>query len=1457
MVADWSRTCAKTDSSRRQAFLKAARELNRTRTTKSKNPELGSSPVSTPLSLSAPSAPPTPAQTTPLTFDMEKFTLDNLPTYSGKPTENLASFVKAIERSFPMLTFDQDNDKKALQQGNIMACKLTGHAQIWFNSAHQNMPKFADLKKTLEDRFLTKDFKTTTLARLEKFTQESSLSGYNMGFLSLVDQIALDDETKIHFYQKGLKYTSTRTQIRINNPKTLDDAMRVAEACEEAHQSQPRSQGTPPHHSKQPFHKRNFKKRDEKGFHPSSTSPTTSSTSTPSRSGKFCTHCNFAGHTLAECYKKPKQTPAKVSTIVIEHKKPSKDLLCFEGTIDGKSTSRILVDTGANLSLISLAYAQQQQLPLQTNHKPISITYAQGTTLKSYLHLKEAQLEFGKHSGKWNFTACTLADYDIILGMDWIKHYRLAIDWTTMSVTTLPPETIKEKEKNDILVVNRIDVNADDEVMIIIPTPPSGDKSFKEDPKTNALIETQNQQTKSKVNSVNSTLTPFNMKEEILQEDPNKTSTKEQDKFFKKHNDVFVSEIPDTLPPLRQHNHTIKLKENAVVPRQRPYRASGPDQDEIKRQINNLMSKGLITPSTTPFGAPIILVKQKDKVRMVVNYKELNKQTIPDNYPLPNVQDLLDRLYEAKVYSKIDLCSGYHQIRIEEEDINKTGFTTAIGTYNFLVMPFGLTNAPATFQRTMNSLFQDLLNESVIIYLDDLLIYTKTTEEHKRILEEVISRLRENQFYAKLTKCELFRTKIDFLGHTITNGQMSTQKQKLEALDAWPLPTTLKSLQRFLGFTNYYRKFIKDYAKIAAPLYANCKVSSTCFCRTIDEKQSFKNLCEALKTATALTLPNPSKPFDIYTDASDECLGAVLEQDGKPIQFLSRKMSKTEMNYSVREKELMAILYALLKFRHYVLGTHINIYSDHKSLSQSTTTITSTRVMRWNEILSEYNYTIHYIPGENNIAADALSRAAMINSITTLSFDTDHIKQATKEDDTIKHFRQQLKFKDGIYYKENKMYVPPSLRKDIINSYHDALIAGHMGSKTTIARIRINYYWPSLATDVQSYIKSCLPCQQNKYQRHTSGLLYPHDIPESTWSTISMDFITHLPPSDNSNSILVVVDKLSKRTRLFPVTDNITSEETARLLVDNIFKIHGIPSKIISDRDPKFTSNVFKQAMSTLGIKQNLSTAAHPQTDGQTERVNQTIEQIIRNFISSSQDNWNSLLTPVEIAINSSISSSTNYSPYFIDTGRNFQFPLTSSNTSPTTDKHLEYLKTNIAKARLHLVSAQQRMIEQTNKKRRETAFEEGDQVMLSTKHLPIRNYPDSVTKKLLPLYIGPYKVSKKISSHAYRLDLPINFRIHNTFHVSLLKMYHGNNYPSEQPSSINVEGHEEYEVEEIIEERGRAGRKAYLVKWLGYPREQCTWEPVSNLTHCDEALEKWNTRKSRERKEGDEAARN
>jgi len=638
-----------------------------------------------------------------------------------------------------------------------------------------------------------------------------------------------------------------------------------------------------------------------------------------------------------------------------------------------------------------------------------------------------------------------------------------------------------------------------------------------------------------------------------------------EDRILHDFKDMFRTSLPDHPPPEREVDHRIDLVEGATPVARPYYRLSYSEMDELKKQLDESLQKGLIQPSKSPWAAPVLFVKKKDgTMRMCIDYRGLNAKTIKNRYPLPRTDDLLDRLHGAKVFSKIDIRQAYNRVKIYPRDVQKTAFITRYGHYEYLVMPFGLTNAPATFQTLMNDALKPFLDNFVIVYLDDILIFSNTVEEHEQHLRQVLRKLADHQLYAKASKCEFFRTEVDFRGHIVGADGLKMEPSKIKAISDWPTPANVTKVRSFLGFVNFYRSYIRNYSSITARLNDLTKKEKK-FHWTKQHQQQFDKLKRAVSSAPVLITADPHGEFVVTTDASGYALGAVLQQEVegelRTVAFESRKFNPAETRYATHEREALAVVHAFKHWRPYLLGKKKTmIYTDHQSLKYLKTQPHLTpRQARWMEYMDQFSYEIKYMKGKDNVVADGLSRRADYITAAGVSFAAidanikEHIIASYGEDSNIASLEaaqdSRLRQQDDLWLYDGRLYIPEGkeLRQRLLTEFHDTPMHGHLGVDKTLAALQQLFYWPKVVEDVRLYVKTCGSCQRNKpSNQKKGGLLKSLDIPSYPFESVSMDFITQLPETARGNdALLVVVDRLSKLTILIPTNTTVSAAEAA------------------------------------------------------------------------------------------------------------------------------------------------------------------------------------------------------------------------------------------------------------------------------------------------------------------------
>ncbi|WVZ48739.1 hypothetical protein U9M48_000158 [Paspalum notatum var. saurae] len=727
--------------------------------------------------------------------------------------------------------------------------------------------------------------------------------------------------------------------------------------------------------------------------------------------------------------------------------------------------------------------------------------------------------------------------------------------------------------------------------------------------------------------------------------------------------DVFPEELPGT-PPDREVEFLIELLPGTAPIAKRQYRVAPKEQELIKENIDELLGKGFIRPSSSPWAFPVLFVDKKDGLRrMCVDYRALNDVTIKNKYPLPRIDDFL---ISCKVH-------------IRPSDIPKTAFITGFGLYEYTVMSFGLTNAPAYFMNLMNKVFMEYLDKFVVVFIDDILIYSKTEEEHEEHLRLVLQKLRDHKLYAKLSKCEFWLDQVPFLGHIVSKGGIMVDPSKISSVMDWKVPEVVKEI---------LRRFIESFSRIAKPMTSLLE-KGVPFNWTKERQAAFDELKKRLTTDPVLTLPDLTKSFTVYCDASKEGLGCVLMQEGKVIAYASCQLRKHEVNYPTHDLELAVVVHALKIWRHYLFGNRCEIYTNHKSLKYIfTQNELNMRQRRWLELIKDYDLEIHYHPGKANVVADALSRKSyvdmavafqmplelcaefeslklgFVHHTTVATFEAEptleqEIRNHQKTDEKIQEIRELIKLskaphfcedEQGTVWYKNRICVPDvdSIKKLILSEAHDTAYSIHPGNTKMYHDLKERFWWYGMKRAVAEYVAMCDTCQRVKAEhQRPAGLLQPLKIPEWKWEEISMDFIVGLPRTQKGyNSIWVVVDRLTKVAHFIPVNTTYSGARLAELYISRIVCLHGVPKRIISDRGSQFTSRFWEQLHDSLDSKLRFGTRYHPRTDGRTERTNQILEDMLRACAIQYGTSWDKSPPYAEFSYNNGYQADPKKSPF-------------------------------------------------------------------------------------------------------------------------------------------------------------------------------------------------------------------
>lgn len=762
----------------------------------------------------------------------------------------------------------------------------------------------------------------------------------------------------------------------------------------------------------------------------------------------------------------------------------------------------------------------------------------------------------------------------------------------------------------------------------------------------------------------------------------------------------------------------------------------------------------------------------------------------------------------------------------------------------------------------------------MVVYMDDLLIFSKDEQSHLKHLEIVLSRLKENKLFVSPKKCEFMKTEIKFLGLIVGRDGLQVNPAKVEILKSWPKPKSLTEVRSFMGLLQFFRRFIKDFSKLSAPLTNLTKkeMGIKKWDKTCDE--SFQVLKNAITSAPILISPDWNKPFRGHIDASETAVGGTLTQQDEQgmdrvIAFFSRKLTPAEENYSANDRELLGLVYFLERFRCYLEGTSFEILTDNQVLKHFfTKSNLSRREARWIETLGNFGiFPITLKPGKIHVLGDTLSRAPHIhvNDIEVMTPSLDFITDGYKEDEfygpLIKVMNKEV-LKDPVKMKkfeklathfhedgkrliyEGKICVPRKSVKQILQMAHDCKVAGHFAVYKTLARLK-NFYWRNKAKDVKSYVQGCLTCQQKKDSREKKlGDPNSLEIPDRRWGSIATDFIVALPKTKNGyNCITTWVDRLSRRVHFIPSKEEDTAVDSANAFFANIFKLHGIPDSIVSDRDPKFTSKFWKRLMELCGIKLKMSTSRHPQTDGSSEIMNRMVENYIRCYCSYHQNNWDELLPAAEFAYNSAVSEDIGMSPFEMDLGYLPKSPLdTLYGTSDKNDK-IEDFKLQLRESLKDAVYAHRiakaGQSARASIKYKPHSYKEGDKLWINKSLFKDAYAKSQASDKLTSKRFGPFIVKSLVGKNAVEVELPSHLRMHNVINVMHTVPYFVQ--PEEiaveapaKPDPVPTDTGEEYIVEAILNHRKKGNGYQFLTLMKGDPTHDAEWQPTSDFVDSD-----------------------
>ncbi|GLB45948.1 putative retrotransposable element tf2 155 kda protein type 1-like [Lyophyllum shimeji] len=1175
---------------------------------------------------------------------------------------------------------------------------------------------------------------------------------------------------------------------------------------------------------------------------------------------------------------------------------PSRNSLILGVEVETTDTQEILglkalLDSGASGLFLHIRFVREHGITTRTLSRPIPVKNVDGTAnaAGAITEVVDLVLRYNGHSERVVFAVTDLGEQDMILGYTWLKEHNPEIDWAagTVSMSRCPArcQTCREEVKVERKARNKTHAAIRacrssgvpapepelDDIPELYPDPDCEDDPPPEaNPETDPVPDSRDADTMEEGDRLlamalfgypaaeeirASQTTSQRLAEAFARNSAPKDFRDAVPDYLHDFEDVFSKAAFDELPERKQWDHAIELEPGSTPSSCKVYPLAPNEQAELDAFLEENLKSGRIRPSKSPMASPVFFIKKKDgSLRLVQDYRALNAITVKNRYPLPLISELINNL---------------------RGDEWKAAFRTNRGLFEPLVMFFGLTNSPATFQTMMNDIFRDLIAQGVVcVYLDDILIYTRTLEEHRRITRIVLDRLREHRLFLKPEKCEFERTEIEYLGLIISHGTASMDPVKVAGVAEWPVPKNKKEVQSFLGFTNFYRRFIRDFSHHARPLF-DLTAKDVAWTWGSGQQDAFDSLKHAITSKPVLIFPDDDRPFRVEADSSDFATGAVLSQQSPedekwhPVAFYSKSLNAVERNYEIHDKEMLAIIRALEEWRHFLEGARhkVEIYTDHKNLQYFLTAKKlNRRQARWSLYLANFDFVLHHRPGRSMGKPDALSRRPDHRRRQDSAGHPPRQSRGAQEDvvakaaAALKSARSGVRSvrsaewseDQGVLVFRGRIYVPniPDLHRWIVEQHHDSRVAGHPGRWKTLELVSRSYWWPQMSRYIGSYTSTCDLCQRTKVRRQLPmGQLHPLPIPEGRWSVVSVDFIVELPEAHSYDAVMVVVDSVGKRAHFIPTHTTCTAMGAANLYRKHVWKLHGLPDAFVSDRGPQFVAEFTRELYRLLGIKLSTSTAYHPQSDGQTERVNQELEQYLRVFCNERQDDWDDLLPEAEFQYNNHVHSATKFTPFMLDTGWNPRMgfeprPLNSNNE--TANEFFERMKLAQEEAKAALAKAKDDMARYYDQRRIPAPeYKPGDRVYLDASDIQTTR----PSKKLSHRYLGPYTIERQVGPLAYKLRLPRSMsRLHPVFNAVKLRLAPPDPIPGRRarppPPPMLIDDEEWFDV------RGHPGQRFFRRK-LQYKVkvERATamktppGRPVENVAHARDLVREFHRR--------------
>lgn len=1114
---------------------------------------------------------------------------------------------------------------------------------------------------------------------------------------------------------------------------------------------------------------------------------------------KHCSFCNMKGHTLEEC-RKSKSSPQnkvvrKVQTVCCDFS----DRKYFKTVLLNDTPAEAFLDFGSSCNTIKQSYCQKQNLAFTANDEIVIKGYGDALTLPIGIVTAKLMVDGIDMTTNFYVVPDNVQEFDVLVGQPFTEAADVVVIKTASQLSFFKREMALElaelcEDTGKVQLHPQEDVTLEPGInKVFVWTTPAVNATLKVNQseqrqpmyeKDVVCEEVESDNGSAILKIINRTNAPIKIKCEECIARAELVETPECSEAMPNIGEQLTDkQRKEVISLLRDYDDcfsgsamalgncdiemVIKLREDKIV-NYKPYRMSYHEREVVRNVVSELLEAGIVEKSTSPYASPVLLVKRKDGgYRMCVDYRALNKITEKERYPLPVIQDLLDRLVDKTVFCCLDLANGYHQIRIAKESRPYTGFITPDGHFQYRMMSFGLCNAPAVFQRAMNEILAPVIHDCAEAYIDDVILWGDDFKSCLDNLRKVLELIKAAGVKLKRSKCTFLTEKVEYLGYDISKGELRPSPHKIAAVKDFKTPENVHELRQFLGLASYFRKFIGGFATIAKPLTTLTKKDVE-WCWGSDQAQSMDKLKEILTTDPVLAIYSPNRETQIHTDASKLGLGGVLLQrqdngEWKAVAYASRQTTAAETNYHSFELEALAVVFSIMKFKVYVTGLKFVVVTDCSALRLAwSKRDLSPRIARWWLDLQEYNFEVEHRPGTSMVHVDALSRNPVLCEIRQIE-EKDLVTTLQAGDEAIQSLSLNLKLEleankhkknglhkdfrivDGILYRivngNNKPVLPKGARWHIMKIYHDD--HGHLGLEKCLEAIQAKYWFPKMRKSVEKYISSCIGCQfAKKPTGKQPGLMHP--IPKGTlpFHTLHVDHLGPFCKSNGKSYIFAIIDGFTK----FVWLESVTSANTkgAITALNKLCHIFGFPARIVSDRGTAFTSKEFQNYCNDHGIKHVLNAVATPRANGQVERLNRTVLNSLTAHMGEERKGWDAYLPKVQLGINSTTSQGTGKSPMELLCG--LRPRLAGELDVAVHDSNLSEIRDDASKT-----------IED-NANKMKTRFDKGRRV---TKPIPVGKMvmverkimrPGLMSGKLVPRYAGPYKVTAVLPNDRYEV---------------------------------------------------------------------------------------------------------